>query len=420
MAVIGSGPSGCYVSQFLIKAWPTVDVTVFEALPTPYGLIRYGIAADHQGAKSVTRQFDRLFTQAGVRFAGNVAVGRDLSFEAIAEAFDIVVLATGLPQDRALGIPEDAGVRVVGAGALLRALNGYPMPLLERDHHGRHTNLGRRIAVIGMGNVAVDVVRLLAKSVDELDGSDISDTLLAQLRPSAPEVIEVLGRSSAAHAKFDLAMLRELLALPNVHVSATGLDESDSGATADLLLAHGAHTAGSTSRDGSTHVRLHFGVVPNQIEARDGQSVVHALDRRERVGVEFAVNTVVTAVGFTRDDSPKSCSPSDGWCGEHVFRTGWLRRGPHGAIAENRKDARAVADEIVAAVASGRIPLGRPGFSALDPEVRRRVVDFDAWQLIDATERSSTPPSRCRRKIDSIEEMLAIAAKARQSVGVRA
>lgn len=408
VAIVGSGPAGCYVGQFLAKALPQAEVTIFEALPTPYGLIRYGVAADHQGTKGVTRQFDRLFSRSGVRFAGNVAVGRDVLFDELVEVFDIVVLATGLPRDRTLGVPQDPGARIVGAGALLRALNCFPAPLLERELSEPPAALGRQVTVVGMGNVAIDVVRLLSKSIEMLQGSDIDDAALDLLRSQAPCVIDVVGRSPATRVKFDAPMLREVLALPNVDVTAEGIDADQSGSVVDLLHAHGALRAQPAHGMGKTQVRLHFGVVPEAIEERDGWTVLRA---RNAGGapVEFVANTMVTALGFTHADPGDPCSPTDGWQGQGVYRVGWLRRGSHGAIPDNRKDARDVADEILAAVASGRLEARKSGFAALAPEVRSRLVTFEDWQRIDRLERERSAAHRCRHKVGSVEEMLAIA-----------
>ncbi|MFN3008456.1 FAD-dependent oxidoreductase [Mycolicibacterium wolinskyi] len=411
IAVVGSGPSGCYVAQFLAKQWADADITIFESLPAPYGLIRYGVAADHQGAKGVARQFDRMFTKGSVRFAGNVSVGRDIDFDLLASSFDIVVLATGLPEDRPLGIPQEPGTRVLGAGALLRALNGFPSKTLPQDATGRHIPLGRRLAVVGMGNVAVDVIRLLSKDRDGFVGSDIDDELLRELRPAAPETIDVISRSAVTDAKCDTAMLREVVSLGNIDLEVTGLHEHDSGPTADLLRPFACSPAAAPGVDTHrTRVRLHFGAVPELIENSDGCTLLRA---RRRYGdhrpVDFAVDTLITAVGFTCGPSDDRCCPSQAWAGAHVYRVGWLSRGAKGTIPENRKDAQRIVVEIVKDAESRRIPLGRPGFRAVEALVGDRVVSFEDWQRIEAYERRSAHPDRCRRKVVDLDKMIEIA-----------
>ncbi|GAS92801.1 FAD-dependent oxidoreductase [Mycolicibacterium brisbanense] len=418
IAVVGSGPSGCYVAQFLAKQWPDAEIAIFESLPAPYGLIRYGVAADHQGAKGVARQFDRMFTKGGVRFVGNVSVGRDIEFDQLASNFDIVVLATGLPEDRKLDIPQESATRVIGAGALIRALNGFPARTLLRHQAGAHVPLGRRLAVVGMGNVAVDVVRLLSKNHDGFVGSDIDDEMLRELRPEPPESIDVISRSAVTEAKCDLAMLREVVSLSHVEIVVTGLRDNDGGPIADLLRPYTYATSATAPDLGAQHtrLRLHFGVAPERIENSHGCTLLRA--RRQygdRQPVTFAADTVITAVGFTGGPSDDRSCPSSAWSGPHVYRVGWLRRGPKGTIPENRKDAQQVVDAIVNDVSSGRIALGRPGFDAVAPRLDGQVVNFAGWQRIEMHERQAAHTDRCRRKIIDIDTMLSIATSGEKS-----
>ncbi|MDV3125381.1 FAD-dependent oxidoreductase [Mycobacterium sp. 21AC1] len=416
VAVVGSGPSGCYVATFLAKKWPQAEITVFESMPTPYGLVRYGIAADHQGTKNVTRQFDRLFTRDGVRFAGNVCVGTDIAFAELAPCFDIVVLATGLPQDRSLGIPQQAGTRVIGARTLLGALNGHPVQVFPRNPDGRYTALGQQLAVVGMGNVAIDVVRLMSKDPHELDGSDIDDELFEQLRPSRPSSIDVISRSGLSLAKFDLAMLRELLSLPNVDVAASGLTDDDNGPAAELLRPRISTVNDSFTPEGTrTQVRLHFQVTPESITCSGGRTLLRASTHHgPNGGTEIVVDSVITAIGFTQGAPEDRSCPTVEWSGDNVYRVGWLSRGPQGAIPENRKDARRVVDTITDDVESGRLKIGRAGFTAVESSLRN-VVTFADWQRIEAFEQREAPPGRCRRKITDRKHMLSIASSAPDS-----
>lgn len=407
VAVVGSGPSGCYVSQFLAKRWPGADVTIFETLPAPYGLIRYGVAADHQGAKAVSRQFDRLFTRSGVRFAGNVTVGRDVTFHQLAAAFDIVVIATGLPADRTLEVAQHPRCRILGAGALLRALNGFPLQELPRDDSGEVLPLGRHLAVVGMGNVAIDVIRLLAKDIDDFHGSDIDDDVLAQLRHDQPSVFDVIGRSPAAEAKFDLSMLRELVSLPQLDISVTGLADDDVSPVAQLLRPF----TGGTDQHSSGRIRLnlHFGIAPQSVDYLNGRTVLHAQRRGDHQTVSVVADSIITAIGFTHAQSEHGlCAPAR-WEGPNVYRVGWFSRGATGTIPENRKDAQRVAEAIDRDVTTGRISLGRAGFRAVEPLLADRMISFADWQRIEAFERQTARRDRCRRKIADIGQMIAIA-----------
>ncbi|WP_116111189.1 oxidoreductase [Amycolatopsis ruanii] len=407
---MGSGPSGCYVAQFLSKTWPDSEITVFESLPAPYGLIRYGVAADHQGTKGVVRQFDRLFTRGGIRFAGNVTVGRDIDFSRLATSFDIVVLATGLSGDRELDVPRDPGARVVGAGALLRALNGFPHHGLSRDGTGRCTPLGSRVLVVGMGNVALDVLRLLSKDTAAFTGSDIDDEMLTQLRPERPATLDVIARSGASQAKCDAAMLRELIALNGVNIVASGLDEKDSGPVADLLR---SSAAPARDEPGRTRVTFHFGLQPRSVTTRDGRTVLTACRRDDGTPVEFAADAVVTAIGFTQGAAHDDGCPGPDWAGDHVYRAGWLSRGAQGTIAENRKHAQSLVRSIVDDFEAGRITASRPGFAGVADLLAHRAIGFGDWQRIEAAEHRSARPDRCRRKITDLDQMLAIATGAR-------
>ena len=379
-------------------------------MPTPYGLVRYGIAADHQGTKNVTRQFDRLFTKDGVRFAGNVCIGTDIDFDDLADCFDIVALATGLPEDRPLGIPTQAGARVIGAGTLLRALNGYPTHTIPVDSDGRYTALGQQLAVVGMGNVALDVVRLMSKDPHEFEGSDIDDHLLEQLRPQRPSTIDVISRSGLALAKFDYAMLRELLSLQNIDVTVIGLGDNATGPAAELLRTHiDTVDEPSPTKPARTHVRLHFQATPESIATSGDRTVLRTNTPYCPTPVtELVVDTVITAIGFTQGPQQDQSSPTELWSGDNVYRVGWLSRGPHGAIPENRKDAREVVERIVDDVTSGRLEIGRAGFAAVEP-LLRNVVTFADWQRIEAFEQREALPGRCRRKVTDRAHMLSIA-----------
>lgn len=405
IAIVGSGPSGCYSAQFLRKKWPGAKVAVFEALPIPYGLARYGVASDHQGTKAITAQFDRLFERGDATFVGNVKIGSDIPFATLAATFDIVVLATGLNHERGLGIQVDSACSVIGAGTILKALNGHPHMDLPVLPNGAPAPLGRRLAVIGNGNVALDVIRILCKPVEAFEGADIDDERLEALRSGGIEQIDVFGRSQASCAKFDLSMLKELLALPNVAVSFTGVENDEACAAIDALTA-------AASRDASSDanvVRLvfHFRASPESVVGKDGRSVLSAT--RADGSVQTAeVDTIITAIGFTNVKDSTPCE-SAGWTGNNVFRVGWLRREGRGTIADNRRDAKLVVDEIVQAVEGGVILFETEGLGAIEDRIQDRMVSFDGWRTIDEHERRRAATGRCRRKITDLSEMLALA-----------
>lgn len=412
VAIIGSGPAGCYTAQFLRKEVPGVRIVVFEALPAPFGLVRYGVASDHQGAKAVIQQFERLFATGGVRFIGNVRVGIDIAFEQLAAAFDAVVLATGLPQDRRLGIAQDPDAAVFGAGHILRALNALPDEVSWSPHR-LDAGLGDDIVVVGHGNVAMDLVRLLSKTNSHLVGSDIHDELLQVLRPSPPAAIHMLGRSSAAEAKFDLAMLREVCELDSVRIRAHGLDESCTSPVAAYLRGVVDRTDGADGIDArpATTLTLHFRAEPTRIRRVGDRTVVDCTDA---AGADHSLpaDAVVTAIGFEQTQDQRAAAPDPAWNGPHVYRVGWLADGACQNIAGNRKAAKAVAARVAGDLRSG--PATASGrCEALLQQLPAHAVDWTGWKAIDEAERAAAGPDRCRRKIADLSALVAAASTRR-------
>lgn len=403
IAIVGSGPSGCYSAQFLRKVWPASEICIFDALPAPYGLVRYGVAADHQGAKAVTRQFDRLFQRDAVRFLGNVRIGTDVAFSDLADAFDVVVLATGLWHDRPLGVPQDRGARVLGAGTLLRGVNGYPG--LATSPELSHP-VGRRVVIVGNGNVAMDALRLLVKQRSDLEGSDVDDDLLNVLRGVPIEQIDIVGRSTASSAKFDTAVLRELLHLSNVDIEIGETAGDDQNPVLDLLRTVSVDKERAATAADRVTVRFHFGQTPTAVTVVDDKTVLKTQGtndpRRTRA---YAADTIVTAAGFVAGED----SAPTAWDATNVWRAGWLSSGARGTIPENRRAAAQLSDSIAAAVHDHTVSTGKPGVAAIWPQIAEFVVEFDGWRKVDEHERHHAPDGRCRRKITDVNQMVAVA-----------
>lgn len=398
IAIVGAGPSGCFTAQALLKALPGAEVDILDRLPVPYGLVRYGVAPDHQGTKAVIRQFERLFERQGVAFFGNVELGRDIGLDELRGLYDAVVLATGLSADRRLGIPGEDLAGVIGAGRLTRAWNDHP-------DAAEAPALGRRVVILGNGNVAMDLVRILAKAPGEFEGSDLSARNAETLAAAGVETIEVVGRSPAAQAKFDPVMVRELGKLMGARIRVIGAEDAE-GKLAEALDAVDGHAPEGATRTvtfhfGWTPVRLTGGarVEAAQFAATDGGGEEMTLD----------CDSFLTAIGFesalpAEREALLAQAGADGHLGPGLYATGWFRRGPRGTIPENRADAQAVAARIAAELSPG----GKPGRAALAARLPR-AVDYAGWQRIDAAEREDCPPGRCRRKITTIGRMLEIA-----------
>ncbi|SFO04686.1 ferredoxin--NADP+ reductase [Streptomyces sp. cf124] len=390
VAVVGAGPSGCYTAQALRKGQPDIEIVVLDSLPTPFGLVRYGIAPDHQGAKAVSRQFDRVFAQPGVEFVGNVSVGTDVGFESLLENFHAVVLATGLGADRQLGIDQDPDARVVGAGDLIRLLNSDPDARLRHRRDGLES-LGAEVVILGTGNVAVDVARLLSKSDLDFIASDIDDGALRAVAPHPVRTIHILGRCPSHLAKWDASMVKELAQVVGVHVSVDGTP----------LL-------GEPAVSPRTTVNVRFERVPASIRRHDDRIRVttHRAGDSGRVD-HLDADTVITALGF--DSSAAHVTRFGGLGAPNVFRVGGPATGRLGNLAENRKLAADTAKDVLAFL-RGQEPQHRAGLDGLRDRLPASAVSFEAWQRIDEAEIRRARPDRCRTKFTTRDELLAAAA----------
>lgn len=401
VAIVGSGPSGCYAAQALLKTASELQVDIIDALPVPFGLVRYGVAADHQGTKVVSRQFERVFERQGARFFGNVTIGRDISLQALRQAYDTVILAAGLSEDRRLGIRGDDLTGVYGSSSLTRALHEHPdAPPLP--------DLGANPVIIGNGNVAIDLLRVLAKTADELDGSDLGAGPTEWLSRNSFESVTIIGRSPAGRAKFDPVMVRELGKLQNVSIEIIGLHQSND---ADEQKRLEALASVDGHRTGKTRIVFRFGLLPRAVE---GDAHVTGL---RVAGTEceeiIPASSILTAIGFAsggnleRDALLAAGEPDEtGKLADGLFAAGWFRRGPRGTIPDSRLEAQAMAARIVTELAPDPARPGGDVFSGLTG-----IVDYAGWQRIDAAELAAASPTRCRQKLPTKDALLRTAAK---------
>jgi ferredoxin--NADP+ reductase len=357
IAIVGSGPSGCYTAQFLRKKWPDAEIVIYDRLETPFGLIRYGVAPDHLGTKAIAKQFERLFTRDGVTFAGGVEVGTDLAVDELRRQFDVVVLATGLWGDRTIDGFHDAQGRpslpgVYGSGRLTRMINAHP----SRD--SSDVRIGRRTVIVGAGNVAIDLVRLLLTSSSQLVEVGVPGDVIRALTDGPVERVDVVSRSVAGRAKFDVAMIRELAKVPDVRfrsdADAFPVKDAEESVRAQAV----AELVAGSPRGAARQVSFWFGWTPAHL---DGAGRVERAVFRDTADVRgtltLEADSVCTAVGFTQaaDDAllrrafeGERTDLDHGRLADGVYCVGWLRRGPVGTIPANRADARLVADAIIA------------------------------------------------------------------------
>lgn len=415
IAIIGSGPSGCYTAQFLNKALPEAEICVIDRLPVPFGLIRYGVAPDHVGTKNISKQFERLFAHDNVHFVGNLNIGADISLAQLQALFDVVVLATGLHQDRKLNIEGEHLQGVIGSGAFTRWCNSHP------EHTGS-LNLGKNIVIVGNGNVAIDVARLLSKAAEEFAASEINPDVLSVLQSHQPIRIDVVSRSSMDEAKYDAVMVKELAKTQRVKLTLG--HGSDEHALEKSALMH--ELSGETSdKEAAIEIGFHYGLQPQRIEG-DGRVTGMAFVSNQNLGevVHFNADCVITAIGFQeRDHNPLAIAslanhPESnldiGQLQNNLFCVGWARRGPVGTIPENRKDAKLVADAIVAQL--GHLTLnehtkGHQGLISQHPH----STDFSDWNIINQFELEQAAENRSRHKVNNIKHMLDLIAQAKQS-----
>ena len=393
IAIVGAGPAGCFTAQALRRRFPAAELEVLDALPVPYGLVRSGVAADHPGTKSVARQFDRLFQHEGVRFRGSVRVGDDVPLDAVREAYDAVVLATGLRADRPLGVPGDSLAGIHGAGRITRLLNAHA-------DEGEAPSLGERVVVVGLGNVAMDVVRMLARDAEGLGGTDVDDEAHERLA-AAVRTIHVVGRSAPSDARFDPVMVRELASLPGVahRVHGVALDAIEAGkdARADAVRGLVAEPAAAPR----VEVHWWFGLSPERIDG-DGRAEL-AVFRGADGEIALEADAIVTAVGFAASDdclAEPGAHPS-GRVEPGLYTAGWLRRGPRGTIPDQRTDARELARLVADDLEAGAIAIGREGLPPIEGE-----TDFEGWRRIDVREQLGAAPGRSRSKLRSRAELL--------------
>ena len=409
VAVVGAGPSGCYAAEHLLKQRCEIDV--IDALPTPFGLVRYGVAPDHRSTKAVTRILSRTLGHPALRYHGNLRLGGDLSLDELRELYDAVILATGASADRRLDIPGEQLPGVYGSRAFVDWYNLHPGRLGE-DLELREV---REVLIIGNGNVALDIARLLAKTEDELAGSDLGEIETAALGRAAIRRIHIVGRRGAQHVRFSLAELTELTQLARLRVEIDAPDglgareDYADGRVHDLLA---SLPATARADDGGPPVLcFHFGLRPLSIEGQQRAQRVRMADAagRERL---LDAQLVVSSIGYRCADSfglardGERFANSDGRIAAGLYAVGWAKRGPSGVIGSNRSDSHMVAKRAVEECSA--LP-ARPGRGGLERLIAARGLDstdFDSWQRIDEHERVGAPPQRVRSKLRSLAEML--------------
>lgn len=431
VAIVGAGPAGFYTAEALLQTLPGVQVDFIEKLPTPYGLIRAGVAPDHQTTKNVARKFEQTARRESVQYFGNVEVGRDVQMAELREIYDAVVLAVGSAGDRYLGIPGEDKEGVYGSAVFVGWYNGHP------DFRNLDPRLDTRTAVIiGNGNVALDIARVLVKTRAEMEASDIASYAADAIYSAPLTDVYLIGRRGPLDAKFTNVELRELGGLADATPVVNAADlpaeiapaADKAGRLQEKNLATLREFAARKQAHGRKRVHFRFNTLP--VEILGGQRVEGLRVERSRVEQGRAVGTgtyetiacglVVIAIGYrfipipgVPFDPERGIVPNcEGRVAPGLYAVGWAKRGSSGVIATNRPDGVACSEQIKVDLGGEQTPRQeKPGRAALERLLlarQVRTVSFAEWQQIDAAEVEAGGGLAPRRKFTTLDEMLGV------------
>ena len=425
-AIVGSGPAGFYTAEALEKAYgENARIDILDRYPVPYGLIRFGVAPDHQSLKAVSKRYDKTAESAGVDFIGNVSVGTDVSVGELLDLYDAAILATGAPHDRKLGIPGEDLPGVIGSAQFVGWYNGHP------DFADLNPHLdGKDAVVVGAGNVALDCARILSKTRHEFEGSDIVGHALDALDRSQVQTVTILGR----RGPHQVAMTpKELGELGHLEASVPEVDLSDfPPLEADEPLEPGLRKSVTILRSFAAlphekpkRMVFDFFAKPVRIEgeARAERVIVERTELDEKgaargTGETYDVpaSLIITAIGYSTSPIPDvpfeggKFVNTSGRISDRLYAVGWARRGPTGTIGTNRPDGYEVADQIAAAM-PGAAASEREGATGLKRLLESRGVlatDYDDWRKIEETEVANARPGSPREKFVRPHEWMSV------------
>src|SRR5919197_394774 len=432
VAVVGSGPAGFYAAGALLGADTPAEVDMLERLPTPWGLVRLGVAPDHPKIKTVSRAFERIALQPGFRFLGNVEVGRDVTHDELLEHYDAVVYAVGAQSDRWMGIPGEDLPGSWAATEFVAWYNGHP------DYQDLSFDLsGKRAVVIGNGNVAVDVARMLALTAEELAPTDTTEAALAAFEGAGIEEIVMIGRRGPAQASFTTPELIELGELAGADVivdpaDLEGAEPTDTNSERNLEVLR--EFAARVPEGKPKRLVLRFLLSPAAIlgdERVEAIELVHNRLEADADGTLRAVPTgetetlscgiVFRSVGYRGvalpgvpfDESRGTLPNERGRVGERTYAAGWIKRGPTGVIGTNKKDATETVELLLEDLRDAPRRERDPGaIERLLGERDVQLVVYEGWTSIDEVEKAAGGPlGRPRVKLCTWNELLEAAQK---------
>ena len=447
VAVVGAGPAGIYASDILVKSelpegYDGVTVDILEADPTPFGLIRYGVAPDHPRIKEIVKALHRVMSQDNVRFFGNVVFGKDVDLADLHGIYDAVIFATGARRDRALDIPGIHLEGSFGAADFVSWYDGHP----EAPRDWTFDPAAESVAVLGVGNVALDVARILAKTADELLTTDIPDNVYRGLRMNATKDVHVFARRGPAQAKFSPMELRELNHSPNIDVIVHGegfeFDEGSEQAlrdhkaqklVVDVLFRYLDDYMEGKVKGAAHRIHIHFLQNPVEVVGEGGKVVALRTEITEFDGtgnvrgtgefVDTPVQAVYRAVGYYSDpllglpfDDAAGVVPNDGGRvlldGSPVpqtYVTGWIKRGPVGLIGHTKSDAQETVRRLLEDAATADMGTTIGDVDRFLDERGVAYTTWEGWLALDHHERHLGGAARERVKVVDREEMVQIA-----------
>lgn len=445
VAVIGAGPAGIYAADILSKSELDTSIDLYEKLPAPYGLVRYGVAPDHPRIKQIIVALYRILQRGEIRLIGNVDIGTDITMEDLREHYDAVILATGADRDAPLNIPGADLPECYGAADFVYWYDGHP------DVPRTWPLEAKEIAVFGVGNVALDISRILAKHPDDLMSTEIPENVEKGLRSSPVTDVHVFGRRGPAQVKFTPLELRELGKVPDVDVIVYEEDfDFDEGSEQAIASSNQTKQVVKTLTDwvmrdeseftASRRIHLHLLQSPHEILGEDHVEGVR-MERMELAGdgsvkgtgtyIDYPVQAVYRAIGYFSSPVPgvpfddvRGVVPNEGGRviapgGDHIpglYATGWIKRGPVGLIGSTKSDAQETIGHLVEDAQAGKLHATGPDSGVGHDKMIElldsrgiRYTTWHGWELLEDYEKAlGEPHGRERIKVVERDTMTAI------------
>ncbi|MDF1733805.1 MAG: FAD-dependent oxidoreductase [Minwuia sp.] len=426
VAIIGAGPAGFYAAEALAAKGEGVMVDLIDRLPTPHGLIRSGVAPDHQTTKRVTKKYDQTASRENVRYVGNVTLGRDVTMDELRDLYDAVIIAFGAEGDRPMGIPGEDKDGVLGSFAFVGWYNGHP-DFVDLDIDLDVSD----VVVVGNGNVALDCARLLVRTEDEMKASDLTDEAGEVLFNSPVTDVHLIGRRGPVEASFSIAEMREMGELQR-GISLVHDEQIPDGLPADMdpkeararkpVLEVLQSFRGNTRDQAPVAVHFEFFLRPVEVLGDDRVTGIRVertkLEDGRAVGTgeifDIPCGMVISCIGYVSrpiDGLPMEYGKvvnDQGRVAPGVYVVGWAKRGPSGTIGTNRPDAQDVVGLLLEDMSDGAGKQGGAGLDAVLIQRGIRRVSYDDWLLIDKAEQDRADPEAPRRKFITIPDMLSV------------